>query len=80
MKEIPITFTWSCSPKLTCSGEKWEEAILPDVAVQYYGLPGRNFYFKFVVTDDQDVEEVDKAAKFCDKVILLSTYTHFFSI
>ena len=44
-----IKFTWSCSPKLTSSGEKGEEAIKPDVAAQYYGLPGRNFYFKFVV-------------------------------
>jgi len=58
-----IKFTWSCSPKLTCSGEKWEDAIKPKVAAQYYGLPGRNFYFKFVVSDDIDVAEVDKAVK-----------------
>jgi 7-carboxy-7-deazaguanine synthase len=60
-RTVPITFTWSCSPKLTCSGEAWEEAIKPEVAAQYYGLPGRNFYFKFVVSDDIDVQEVDKA-------------------
>jgi len=75
MKEIPITFTWSCSPKLTCSGEAWDKAILPDVAVQYYGLPGRNFYFKFVVSDDLDVEEVDKAvALFKEKEINCDVY------
>jgi len=70
-----IKFTWSCSPKLTCSGEKWEAAIKPDVAAEYYGLPGRNFYFKFVVSDDQDVEEVDKAvAEFKEKQIFSDVY------
>jgi organic radical activating enzyme len=70
-----VKFTWSCSPKLTCSGEKWEEAILPDVAAEYYGLPGRNFYFKFVVSDDQDVEEVDKAvALYNEKQIECDVY------
>ena len=70
-----VKFTWSCSPKLTCSGEKWEEAILPDVAAEYYGLPGRNFYFKFVVSDDQDVEEVDKAvALYKEKQIECDVY------
>jgi organic radical activating enzyme len=70
-----VKFTWSCSPKLTCSGEKWEEAILPEVAAEYYGLPGRNFYFKFVVSDDQDVEEVDKAvALYKEKQIECDVY------
>ncbi len=72
-----VKFTWSCSPKLTSSGEKWEEAIKPEVAAQYYGLPGRNFYFKFVVGDEQDIEEVDKAVQeykekeiFCDVYLM----------
>ena len=70
-----IKFTWSCSPKLTCSGEKWEDAIKPDVAAEYYGLPGRNFYFKFVVSDDQDVEEVDRAvALYKEKQIFSDVY------
>jgi len=70
-----VKFTWSCSPKLTCSGEEWDKAILPEVAAEYYGLPGRNFYFKFVVSDDQDVEEVDKAvALYKEKQIECDVY------
>jgi organic radical activating enzyme len=59
--EYLTKFTWSVSPKLTSSGEKWEDAIKPETLAKYYGLPGRNFYFKFVVSDEQDIEEVRKA-------------------
>ena len=53
--------TFSCSPKLSVSGESWSDAIKPEIARSYYDVPGSNMYFKFVVADKQDVDEVTKA-------------------
>ena len=53
--------TFSCSPKLSVSGESWSDAIKPEIARSYYDVPGSNMYFKFVVADEQDVDEVTKA-------------------
>lgn len=59
--ETDVKVTFSCSPKLTVSGEAWEEAIRPKIARQYYGINHKNMYFKFVVADEQDVDEVTQA-------------------
>lgn len=66
-----IKITWSNSPKLSVSGEKWEEAIRPDIAMmqleyieQDYGFAnlGWEQYFKFVCdATDRDFGEVEKA-------------------
>ena len=53
--------TFSCSPKLSVSGESWEDAIKPAVAANYNTILGADMYFKFVVADAVDVEEVDRA-------------------
>lgn len=53
--------TFSCSPKLSVSGEDWNTAIRPEVAEQYMSLPHVHLYLKFVVADRQDVEEVQQA-------------------
>jgi organic radical activating enzyme len=53
--------TFSCSPKLSVSGESWTDAIKPSVARQYYDIAGTELYLKFVVNDAVDVEEVDRA-------------------
>ena len=53
--------TWSCSPKLSVSGEPWETAILPEVAKQYSEIRGSDIYFKFVVADKDDIDEVAQA-------------------
>jgi organic radical activating enzyme len=53
--------TFSCSPKLSVSGESWTDAIKPSVARQYYDITGTELYLKFVVNDAVDVEEVDRA-------------------
>ena len=51
--------TFSVSPKLSISGEKWEDAIRPEV-VQQYQLLG-NTYLKFVVATEEDAEEAEQA-------------------
>ena len=53
--------TWSCSPKLSVSGEPWETAIKPEVAVDYADVGGSIMYLKFVVADRTDIEEAGKA-------------------
>ena len=53
--------TWSCSPKLSVSGEPWETAIKPEVARDYADVDGSNMYFKFVVADRTDIEEAGRA-------------------
>lgn len=58
-----IHVTFSCSPKLTVSGERWNNAIKPEIARQYYNTPHSDQYFKFVVADEQDVDEVTQATE-----------------
>jgi len=58
--------TFSISPKLSISGEAWEDAIIPDVVNQYqqYG----SAYLKFVVATEDDVKEAEQAvAEFKNK-------------
>lgn len=65
------TWTWSNSPKLSASGEAWEDAIIPDVAVRQtaictdrvFNLGGYvNQYFKFVIGPrEEDFAEVERA-------------------
>lgn len=53
---------WSNSPKLSVSGEKWEDAIRPEIAVMQNKVVGSQQYFKFVCgPDDRDFEEAEKA-------------------
>ncbi len=51
--------TFSVSPKLSISGEKWEDAICPEVIAQYkvHGF----VYLKFVVATKEDVKEAEQA-------------------
>lgn len=70
-----IRVTWSCSPKLTVSGEKWDEAIRPDIVNSYYNLGisgGSSLYLKFVIANNNDlvdaclaVREYQEAGIFC---------------
>ena len=55
--------TWSCSPKLSVSGEPWETAILPEVASQYSSVDGSDIYFKFVVATKNDFAEISRAVE-----------------
>ena len=56
-----IQFTWSCSPKLSVSGEPWDTAIKPDVAHEYSRVNNSDTYLKFVVATNDDFDEVTKA-------------------
>lgn len=53
--------TFSVSPKLSISGEKWEDAIQPHVVKQYNDIGYT--YLKFVVATKEDVEEAEKAVQ-----------------
>ena len=67
--------TFSVSPKLSVSGEKWEDAIKPEVVKEYQDVGYT--YLKFVVANDQDVEEAEQAvneyrkAKFSGPVYIM---------
>jgi 7-carboxy-7-deazaguanine synthase len=53
--------TFSVSPKLPASGEKWEDAIKPQVVMQYASLGYT--YLKFVVATEEDVKDAEKAVE-----------------
>jgi organic radical activating enzyme len=53
------SLTFSVSPKLSISGESWEDAICPDVIAQYYNTGYT--YLKFVVATKEDAEEAEQA-------------------
>jgi len=52
--------TFSVSAKLPASGEKWEEAILPEVVCEYEQVG--TAYLKFVVATEQDIADAECAA------------------
>jgi len=53
---------WSNSPKLSPSGEKWEAAIVPNIAKMQADVSSHMQYFKFVCGPrESDFDEVDKA-------------------
>ena len=51
--------TFSVSPKLSISGENWDDAICPDVVQQYYNTGFT--YLKFVIATKEDAEEAEHA-------------------
>ena len=61
MPELDFTreVTFSVSAKLPCSGEKWEDAIMPERVVDYenYGTA----YLKFVIATEQDFADAECA-------------------
>jgi 7-carboxy-7-deazaguanine synthase len=53
--------TFSVSAKLPCSGEKWEDAICPEVVLEYEEVG--TAYLKFVIATEQDFEDAMKATE-----------------
>jgi organic radical activating enzyme len=53
--------TFSVSPKLSISGEKWSEAICPSIIRQYESIGF--VYLKFVIATKEDALEADEAVR-----------------
>jgi len=60
-KKSKREITFSVSAKLPCSGERWEDAIRPDIVGQYewFGTA----YLKFVVATEQDLKDAERAVE-----------------
>jgi len=62
MQNTLTEITFSVSPKLSASGEKWEDAIKPEVLAGYYFSElNSDMYLKFVVDQPDDVYEIERA-------------------
>ena len=57
--EVGKELTFSVSAKLPASGEKWEEAILPEVVCEYEQVG--TAYLKFVVATEEDIADAERA-------------------
>lgn len=61
----PLEIVYSVSAKLPCSGEKWEDAIKPEIVETYLNHYKDSLfsklYLKFVVADEQDIEDAQRA-------------------
>lgn len=53
------SLTFSVSAKLPCSGEKWEDAICPEIVCEYEQVG--TAYLKFVIATEQDFADAQKA-------------------
>jgi 7-carboxy-7-deazaguanine synthase len=58
-KKGPGALTFSVSAKLSASGEKWEEAIRPDIVMSYADIG--HTYLKFVVETDEHIQDAVRA-------------------
>lgn len=66
-----LDITYSVSSKLPSSGEEWHDAIKPDV-VNDYCMNGNLTYFKWVVSSEDDYNDVVCAVQEYGKVIDMS--------
>jgi 7-carboxy-7-deazaguanine synthase len=55
--------TFSVSPKLSCSGEKRQDAIIPEIIVDYQSVGYT--YLKFVVATEDDANEAIEVTELC---------------
>jgi len=53
--------TFSVSAKLPCSGEKWSDAICPEIVEEYEQVG--TAYLKFVIATEQDFADAERAVK-----------------
>jgi 7-carboxy-7-deazaguanine synthase len=58
-KKGPGALTFSVSAKLSASGEKWEEAIRPDIVMSYANIG--HTYLKLVVETDEHIHDAIRA-------------------
>jgi organic radical activating enzyme len=57
--EVGKELTFSVSAKLPCSGEKWEDAICPEIVCEYEEVG--TAYLKFVIATEQDFADAECA-------------------
>ena len=62
----PITVTFSVSPKLSASGEPWDQAIRPEVIKSFRQVNEHILYLKFVVAGEEHIPEVERAVRELD--------------
>jgi 6-pyruvoyltetrahydropterin 2'-reductase len=60
--------TFSVSSKLPSSGEAWEDAIKPEIVNSYFGNSNLT-YFKWVVSNEDDYQDVVRAVEEYGKVL-----------
>ena len=60
-RRTPNNLTFSVSAKLSASGEKWSEAICPEIVASYQDIG--TVYLKFVVETPEHFAEVDRAVR-----------------
>jgi len=58
-EKVDREITFSVSAKLPCSGEKWEDAIQPEIVSSYEEVG--TAYLKFVVATEQDIADAECA-------------------
>jgi 7-carboxy-7-deazaguanine synthase len=59
----PIHVTFSVSPKLSASGENWNQAIRSEVIESFRNVRNEHTYLKFVVAGEEHIPEVEKAVQ-----------------
>jgi len=65
LKQLDVDVLFSISPKLSCSGNSREKAWKPDV-IQSIVEGETDMYFKFVVSNEQDMPEVFEYLNYID--------------
>ena len=63
-----LDITYSVSSKLPSSGEAWEDAIKPEVIRDYFQYSS-SLYFKWVVSNEEDYQDVQNAIKAYTEVL-----------
>ena len=66
-----LDITFSVSSKLPSSGESWEDAIKPEIVSSYFGNSNLT-YFKWVVSSEDDYQDVVRAVEEYGKVLPMS--------
>jgi len=70
LNDTMIHVTFSISSKLPSSGESWEDAIKPEIINNYFDkIWSSQGYFKWVVSNQEDYEDVIKAVDAYKEVI-----------
>lgn len=65
---VNLNVTFSVSSKLPSSGEAWEDAIKPEIIQDYYNNSNLT-YFKWVVSNEEDYQDVIRAVEEYGKIM-----------